>query len=1610
MSGPRPRVLIAHADGESDRAAELAGMLDRAGYDVVHQGTLFVGESLAEEASRALAQGNPVVICATVMAVGTGWVHRIWHAARHHPHCLVLPVRMDRNAYLEMLDWGASVAEYWQDPALAVTRLLVTLAERYPARNGGGGSRPDHRAAEERYRSLMLANYDIYDWSGLPQRDPRLTSSKLELRRLYVALRVFVESSADIGLDPAQFEVLEYVRAEQRGMWAFQRGRGAEAWPREPPRVPIGDRMAASRRIVVLGDPGSGKSTLLKWIATAYLLRLRRDPDWQDLPDVRTLPDLDLLPIMVRCRELAHDYLSQTFDSVLEQTLHKLVLGREVREPLRDLLLSRLDSGQALLLVDGLDEINDPQARAAFCELIERTHAAYPAALMIVTSRIVGYREMGRRIGRGFEHVRVADLDRGDREELARRWCDLTEPPSRAESAAAGLIQDIHSTDRIERLTGNPLLLTTMAMVRRYLGRLPNRRGDLYAEAVQVLLNWRTDVGEPLNHNEALPQLEYIAYTMCRDSVQQLRLDELVDCCARMRAEFPNIHALGRHDPEAFIRLVEHRTGLLNEAGYVRHQGQLVGVFEFRHLTFQEYLAGLAIARGHFPGHVAGTSVAAAVGPLTTPVWSTAPENEPSRLVVPESWREPIRLCATACNSSHVDAVLSAVLTPSEEDDAEAAARPRAVLAALCLADEPDASAHLVDRTIERLIDGIDDRDGDNMRWLDKDERREPRSELDEAAIELANSRWRERLEATLVQRYRTLPPIDRIPVGAVLAQVLASEWRDGGSTKAWTDELCRCLESDDDTLALKGALCVGATVNNVDLTAEYRCVEMAGRLIKLCGRPAPSAGAGAWALTRIAYHYDPLRPTMHGPQGFHTSSTCWYLSSRDMTEISHWLSGDADLDAGVLFCLYGVARQEHIIAARSLARRTIEHSDGRLRAASAHALGGLDDHQSVPVLVRLLHSDPDPRVRASAARALGWMGSLEPLPDLISARNDGNSEVRQAIAIALGDLSTERAVLPLEVLLADTEPSVRRHAVALVGERSAAPILRPHTNDADPRVRQAAALAAGRLRDEAARPALRAAVEDRDARVREAAIIALAELGITGDKATIDRVAARLTDSSADVRARAAIALGPLAMGRFLPDLTERLADQDSWVCARALQALAVLVGEHIAVNEVIAQLQSDNCAVSTAAMEVLVAQSWEGLPEQLIELCRHKPTGSRLLGAAGVYAWFDRCELARGPRDQLVELMRHHLAGSARSLRTAATVGLGLLGEPVSAEQLAAVRPDCDWDTESSLHLAIGQLIGVENTRVLEWLGTHNSPMVTYQMATWLGTLGKREHLPLLLRLASSHHVDPSALSVRRLMRFHDAEDAVRLMISGLDHTYWRMRFHAAHALYDCPGRVITDVLLAHSADKCLAVRRAVLRSLGGREPELVLPVLLEGLEDQDARTRQAAAAALGRTRQGSAMAVRFAAMLGAAEPEARSIGLFALPLEHQPELCDRVVPYLDDANEEVREAALTALKRVGHPAAMSRLRANLRASEERLRADVLWDLKLDRDGIDQCLLGQDFSSDYPLRDPLWPVTLGTVRLAAFRLMLHPEEVKRRYETMAHDFGLPCTWMPAG
>ena len=249
--------------------------------------------------------------------------------------------------------------------------------------------------------------------------------------------------------------------------------------------------------------------------------------------------------------------------------------------------------------------------------------------------------------------------------------------------------------------------LTTLALVKRKVGKLPTRRANLYWEAVQVLLNWRSEVDEPIDTREAIPQLQYLAYEMCRRGAQRPREDEILELWKGMREEYSRIRPLKNHTPEEFLHLLERRTGLLVEAGHERHAGRPVPVFEFRHLTFQEYLAALALIDGRRPGYDRRESLAPHAGRLAGEIQDVDSGYGEKEYAVTESWREPLRLCVACCDEREVDEVVEAILKHLNGEDTEQHARPRAVLAAACLADEPNVSEETGRAVLRSFVESI---------------------------------------------------------------------------------------------------------------------------------------------------------------------------------------------------------------------------------------------------------------------------------------------------------------------------------------------------------------------------------------------------------------------------------------------------------------------------------------------------------------------------------------------------------------------------------------------------------------------------------------------------------------------------------------------------------------------------------------------------------------------------------------------------------------------------------------------------------------------------------------------------------------------------------------
>ena len=374
--------------------------------------------------------------------------------------------------------------------------------------------------------------------------------------------------------------------------------------------VTVEEALAEHKRLVVLGDPGSGKTTLLRYLALCYARD--RAEGTTVVRDRLGLPESGSLPILLPLRNLgAYLKANHPTDDGTEghgrllAFLHAYLQGERVTVP-SDFFDADLRAGRVVVLFDGMDEVGDFDLRRRVARLVEAFAAAYPTCRIVVTSRIVGYTGAAR-LGEDFATTTIRDFTLADVTQFLTHWHRLVAigqmgPGDSAEHAAAlntqQLLEAISTNPRVRELAINPLMLTVIALVHRDRVQLPERRAELYAEAVEVLLG-KWDEARGVEESRILDDhvfditdrrllLQSIALTMHAAGQKEIATDDLL---AQVQAAFANRTTDTRAAERAaqrFLTVVQERTGLLVEAGQ--------GVYRFSHLTFQEYLTAVEVA------------------------------------------------------------------------------------------------------------------------------------------------------------------------------------------------------------------------------------------------------------------------------------------------------------------------------------------------------------------------------------------------------------------------------------------------------------------------------------------------------------------------------------------------------------------------------------------------------------------------------------------------------------------------------------------------------------------------------------------------------------------------------------------------------------------------------------------------------------------------------------------------------------------------------------------------------------------------------------------------------------------------------------------------------
>ncbi|MBI3800665.1 MAG: SUMF1/EgtB/PvdO family nonheme iron enzyme, partial [Deltaproteobacteria bacterium] len=422
---------------------------------------------------------------------------------------------------------------------------------------------------------------------GRPVRDLSQVFVPLTLRQFQPLRREEVELLAEEKLDNRARAYLRLVEARQK----------------DSDLVPLHKLLILKDKIAIVGGAGSGKSTLLAHFAfTLATAALAGAALPVELP--RGKPSLVPLLIPLRyfreyvrlCESSPQKRLSNPRVGTLAGFISWYLKGRspalEISEDFFDRLLL---GGGCLLMLDGLDEVVSREARGRVRQQVEDiVNDVYPGNHVLVTPREAGYREDAV-FGDDFVRLDVQLLNDDQIQALVTNWCGQLYP-GEAERRTAELmsaIRDINDlrTDRdLPPLVSTPLMTTMVVSVKWGETELPRERAKLYEACVKVILQAQYIPDDPVRKElvewggaweEQRDWLAVLALAMHEEgragaAVPEARVREVL--CQELPPE-----SLAQ-----FLEAVRYRGGLLEERAEL---------FQFVHLTFQEFLAARWLAK-----------------------------------------------------------------------------------------------------------------------------------------------------------------------------------------------------------------------------------------------------------------------------------------------------------------------------------------------------------------------------------------------------------------------------------------------------------------------------------------------------------------------------------------------------------------------------------------------------------------------------------------------------------------------------------------------------------------------------------------------------------------------------------------------------------------------------------------------------------------------------------------------------------------------------------------------------------------------------------------------------------------------------------------------------
>jgi predicted NACHT family NTPase len=329
------------------------------------------------------------------------------------------------------------------------------------------------------------------------------------------------------------------------------------------------DAVTRHKALMLLGRPGAGKTTFLKYLTITCL-------DGEFLGD--------LVPIFVALKEWTEFPGAPSLLSFISRQWSDCGIGDA-----ESVLNQCLKNGQALVLLDGLDEVLAIHTDRTIREMRDWLDR-FPKNHILTTCRIAAKEYTFER----FTEVEAADFSEEQITKFVANWFTHHQDSTKIER----FLNHLKNEKLILELASNPLLLTLLCLVFGESGAFPSNRAKLYEEGVDLLLKkWdgkrniqRDQVYKNLSINRKEDLLSQLALATFQEGSyffdQGVAEEQIMAYIHNLPDAKDDPEAL-RLDSEAILRSIVAQHGLLTERAR--------GVYSFSHLTFHEYFAAREI-------------------------------------------------------------------------------------------------------------------------------------------------------------------------------------------------------------------------------------------------------------------------------------------------------------------------------------------------------------------------------------------------------------------------------------------------------------------------------------------------------------------------------------------------------------------------------------------------------------------------------------------------------------------------------------------------------------------------------------------------------------------------------------------------------------------------------------------------------------------------------------------------------------------------------------------------------------------------------------------------------------------------------------------------------